>query len=197
MVGLSLVISWFVAVLFTPWMGYHLLPTPKVASRTIPMAAGSTPPFRKLVVWCVTWRKTTIAITALAFVASMGAFSLVQKQFFPTANRPELIVDLKLAQGASWAATDAEVRSSRSGWARTPTSPSTPSYVGAGSPRFYLPTVPELTNANFGQVIVMTKDLDARERVVADARQAVRGRTSRRCAPACSACRTARRSPIP
>jgi multidrug efflux pump len=50
--------------------------------------------FRRLVVWCVTWRKTTIAITALAFVASMGAFTLAQKQFFPTANRPELIVDM-------------------------------------------------------------------------------------------------------
>ncbi len=49
--------------------------------------------------WCVTWRKTTIAITALAFVAAMGAFTLVQKQFFPTANRPELIVDLKAGPG--------------------------------------------------------------------------------------------------
>ena len=57
--------------------------------------------------------------------------------------------------------------------ARTTTSPSTPSYVGAGTPRFYLPTVPELTNANFGQVIVMTKDLDARERVVAELDTAV------------------------
>src|SRR5262249_46755020 len=57
-----------------------------------------------------TWRKTTIAVTALAFVAALGGFALVQKQFFPTANRPELIVDLRLAQGASWAATDREVK---------------------------------------------------------------------------------------
>ena len=108
-VGLSLVISWFVAVLFTPWMGYHLLPTPKV-HHADPYGGRMYTAFRKLVVWCVTWRKTTIAITAVAFVASLGAFTLVQKQFFPTANRPELIVDLKLAQGASWAATDREVR---------------------------------------------------------------------------------------
>src|SRR5204863_2133540 len=104
-VGLSLVISWFVAVLFTPWLGYRLLPEPK-AHHADPYQSRLYPLFRRLVVWCVTWRKTTIAITALAFVAAMAAFGLVQKQFFPTANRPELIVDLRLAEGASYAATD-------------------------------------------------------------------------------------------
>lgn len=166
-VGLSLIISWFVAVLFTPWMGYHLLPTPKVHHHD-PYGGRMYTAFRKLVVWCVTWRKTTIAITALAFVAAMGAFTLVQKQFFPTANRPELIVDMKLAQGASWAATDREVRRLEKWLGENQDVAFYTSYVGAGSPRFYLPTVPELSNANFGQVIVMTKDLAARERVVAD-----------------------------
>jgi len=166
-VGLSLVISWFVAVLFTPWMGYHLLPTPKVDHRD-PYAGRLYTAFRNLVVWCVTWRKTTIAITALAFVASIGAFTLVQKQFFPTANRPELIVDMKLAQGASWAATDREVRRLEKWLGENHDVAFYTSYIGAGSPRFYLPTVPELSNANFGQVIVMTKDLAARERVVAE-----------------------------
>jgi multidrug efflux pump len=166
-VGLSLVISWFVAVLFTPWMGYHLLPTPKVHHQD-PYGGRLYTAFRKLVVWCVTWRWTTIGITALAFVAAMGAFTLVQKQFFPTANRPELIVDLKLAQGASWAATDREVRRLEKWLGENHDVAFYTSYVGAGSPRFYLPTVPELSNANFGQVIVMTKDLAARERVVAE-----------------------------
>jgi len=104
-VGLSLVISWFVAVLFTPWLGYRLLPQPKVAGHHDPYQGRLYSVFRRLVTWCITWRKTTIAITALAFVAAMASFGLVQKQFFPTANRPELIVDLRLAQGASacWA----------------------------------------------------------------------------------------------
>ncbi|MPZ31162.1 MAG: AcrB/AcrD/AcrF family protein [Rhodospirillales bacterium] len=184
-VGLSLIISWFVAVLFTPWMGYHLLPTPKVHHHD-PYGGRLYTAFRKLVVWCVTWRKTTIAITALAFVASLGAFTLVQKQFFPTANRPELIVDLKLAQGASWAATDREVRRLEKWLGENHDVAFYTSYVGAGSPRFYLPTVPELSNANFGQVIVMTKDLKARERVVTDLSQlfahgfeAVRARVQR------------------
>ncbi|MFN4014590.1 MAG: efflux RND transporter permease subunit [Reyranella sp.] len=165
-VGLSLIISWFVAVLFTPWMGYHLLPTPKVQHHD-PYNGRLYRLFRKVVVWCVTWRKTTIAITALAFVGSLAAFGLVSKQFFPTANRPELIVDLKLAQGASWAATDGEVRKLESWLGNSADVASYTAYVGAGSPRFYLPTVPELANANFGQVIVMTRDLAARERVVA------------------------------
>ena len=194
-VGLSLVISWFVAVLFTPWMGYHLLPTPKVHHHD-PYGGRLYTAFRKLVVWCVTWRKTTIAITALAFVASLGAFTLVQKQFFPTANRPELIVDLKLAQGASWAATDREVRRLEKWLGENHDVAFYTSYVGAGSPRFYLPTVPELSNANFGQVIVMTKDLDARERVRRRSEPAVRQRLRGGARRACSACRTARRSAI-
>src|SRR5262249_24240376 len=164
-VGLSLIISWFVAVLFTPWMGYHLLPQPKVHHRD-PYAGRLYQAFRRLVVWCVTWRKTTIAFTALAFVGAMRAFTLVQKQFFPTANRAELIVDLRLAQGASWAAADKEVAKLEKWLGQDGDVAYYTSYIGAGSPRFYLPTVPELQNANFAQVIVMTKDLVARERVV-------------------------------
>ncbi|MBV8188784.1 MAG: efflux RND transporter permease subunit, partial [Alphaproteobacteria bacterium] len=107
-VGLSLIISWFVAVLFTPWLGFRMLPQPK-EQHSDPYQGRLYRMFRGVVEWCVRRRKTTIAVTALAFVAAMMAFGLVQKQFFPTANRPELIVDLRLAQGASFAATDKEV----------------------------------------------------------------------------------------
>src|SRR6478735_6683881 len=166
-VGLSLVISWFVAVLFTPWIGYRLLPTPKAGAHHDPYDGRLYAAFRALVTWCITWRKTTIGVTALAFVGAMASFGLVQKQFFPTANRPELIVDLRLAQGASYGATDIEVKKLEKWLAQSPDVAHYTSYIGAGSPRFYLPTVPELTNSNFGQVIVLTKDLEARERVVA------------------------------
>ena len=165
-VGLSLIISWFVAVLFTPWLGYHLLPTPKGVHHDAYSGRFYTM-FRRLVTWCVTWRWTTIAVTAASFVVAMAAFGLVQKQFFPTANRPELIVDLRLAQGTSYAATNAEVSRLEKWLSANADVAHYTAYVGAGSPRFYLPTVPELTNANFGQIIVMTKGLDERERVVA------------------------------
>ncbi|CAN5470284.1 efflux RND transporter permease subunit [soil metagenome] len=166
-VGLSLVISWFVAVLFTPWIGYRLLPTPKAGAHHDPYGGRVYSMFRAAVTWCLTWRWVTIGVTALAFVGAMASFGLVQKQFFPTANRPELIVDLRLAQGASYAATNAEVKKLEGWLAENPDISRYTSYIGAGSPRFYLPTVPELTNSNFGQVIVMTRDLEARERVVA------------------------------
>jgi multidrug efflux pump len=165
-VGISLIVSWFVAVLFTPWLGYRLLPEPKV-HHADPYQGRLYTLFRRVVVWCVTWRKTTIAITALAFLGAMGLFGLVQKQFFPTSNRPELIVDMRLAQGASFAATDAEVKKLERLLGADPDVSHYTAYVGAGSPRFYLPTVPELANASFGQVIVMTRDLEARERVLA------------------------------
>ena len=184
-VGLSLIVSWFVAVLFTPWLGFRLLPQPK-AQHADPYDGRLYTLFRRLVVWCVSWRKTTIAITAIAFVVAMAAFGLVQKQFFPTANRPELIVDLRLAQGTSYAATDAEVAKLERWLGNNPDVEHYTSYIGSGSPRFYLPTVPELTNANFGQVIVMTRNLEARERVVTELGQlfdedfeTVRGRVQR------------------
>ena len=184
-VGISLIVSWFVAVLFTPWLGYRLLPQPK-AQHADPYQGRLYTLFRRVLVWCVTWRKTTIAVTALAFLGSMGLMGLVQKQFFPTSNRPELIVDMRLAQGASFAATDAEVKKLEHLLGANPDVSHYTAYVGAGSPRFYLPTVPELANASFGQIIVMTKDLDARERVLAALDrafagdfEAVRGRVQR------------------
>ena len=185
-VGLSLVISWFVAVLFTPWLGYRLLPQPKTGGHHDPYGGRLYSAFRKMVEWCLTWRKTTIAVTVLAFVAAMAAFGLVQKQFFPTANRPELIIDLRLAQGASYAATDAEVKKLEHWLASNGDVAFYTSYIGAGSPRFYLPTVPELQNSNFGQVVVMTHGIEAREKVVAELDQlfkehfeAVRARVQR------------------
>jgi multidrug efflux pump len=139
-----------------------------------------------MVEWCLTWRKTTITVTVLAFVAAMASFGLVQKQFFPTANRPELIIDLRLAQGASYAATDAEVKKLEKWLASNGDVAFYTAYIGAGSPRFYLPTVPELQNSNFGQMIVMTRGIEAREKVVAELDQlfkehfeAVRARVQR------------------
>src|SRR5258707_4873401 len=121
-----------------------------------------------MVEWCLTWRKPTITVTVLAFVAAMASFGLVQKQFFPTANRPELIIDLRLAQGSSYAATDAEVKKLEKWLASNGDVAFYTSYVGAGSPRFYLPTVPELPTSNFGHGIVMTPGIDAPHPVVTD-----------------------------
>src|SRR4029079_445451 len=143
---------------------------PKAGSHHDPYGGQLYSAFRKMVEWCLTWRKTTSTVTVRAFVAAMASFGLVQKQFFPTANRPELIVDLRLAQGASYAATDAEVKKFEKWLASNGDVAFYTSYIGAGSPRFYLPTVPELKNSNFVQVIVMARHIEGAERRVAEAR---------------------------
>ncbi|HEX2889396.1 efflux RND transporter permease subunit, partial [Vineibacter terrae] len=122
--------------------------------------------FRRVVAWCIGHRWITIGVTGAAFVGALFAFQLVQKQFFPLAARPELIIDLKLAQQSSYAATDGEVRRFEDWLARNDKVSTYVSYIGAGSPRFYLPTVPELRNSNFGQVVVVTKGIEAREALI-------------------------------
>jgi multidrug efflux pump len=167
-VGLSLVVSWFVAVLFTPYIGFKILPQPKPGAHHDPYDRHIYRVFRRIVEWCVQHRWITIGITVACFVAAMAGFGLVQKQFFPAANRPELIVDLRLSQGSSFDATRREVKRLETWLAQDPNVAHFASYVGAGSPRFYLPTVPELRNANFGQVVVMSRGLKEREALYAE-----------------------------
>src|SRR5258708_38932928 len=105
--------------------------------------------------------------TVLAFVMSVLAFRFVQQQFFPAASRPELIVDLRLTEGSSVIATEAQVKKLEK-FLLTDASvkdriDNFVSYVGSGSPRFYLPFDQQLVNANFGQFIVTTKNTEDRE----------------------------------
>ncbi len=168
--AIALVVSWFVAVIFTPFIGYRLLPTPK------PNADGHHDPysrplyraFRRVVTWCLDHRWIVIGVTVASFAGSLFAFQFVQKQFFPTANRPELIIDLRLAEQSSYAATEAEVKRLEAWLARNGNVVNYVAYVGGGSPRFYLPTIPELKNPAFGQFVVMTKGVDEREKLVAE-----------------------------
>jgi multidrug efflux pump len=168
--AIALVVSWFVAVLFTPLIGYRLLPAHRAAH---PAKEAHDPydtrlyrAFRRVVAWCLTYRWLTIGTTAAVFAASLFAFQFVQKQFFPLANRPELIVDLRLAQQSSYEATDAEVRRFEEWLAGNDKVATYAAYIGAGSPRFYLPTVPELRNSNFGQVVIVTKGIEEREALI-------------------------------
>jgi len=164
--AIALVVSWFVAVLFTPLIGYKLLPAREKEVHHDPYDKRVYRAFRHVVAWCLHHRWFTIGTTVVAFVGALFAFQFVQKQFFPLANRPELIIDLKLAQQSSYAATDAEVRRFEDWLARNDKVATYVSYIGAGSPRFYLPTIPELRNSNFGQVVLVAKDIDAREALV-------------------------------
>ncbi|WP_245593493.1 efflux RND transporter permease subunit [Azospirillum halopraeferens] len=169
-VGIALLLSWIVAVVFTPYLGYVLLPVPRRA------AAGHHDVYdtrfyrllRAAVTVCVRRRRITIGVTVAAFVASLVGFGLVQQQFFPSASRPELLVDIRLAEGSSFAATEAEVARMETLLADHEGVAYWTAYTGAGAPRFYLPLDQQLPTANFAQFVVMTRDLEARERVMAD-----------------------------
>jgi multidrug efflux pump len=169
--AIALLVSWVVSVLFVPYLGYKLLPEFRKAGAHADHAAVYAKPFyrrfRALVQWCVEHRWTVIGATAAVFLASVVGFRFVQQQFFPSASRPELIVDLRLAEGASLNATEAQVKRLEKVLMAEPVLrdniASFVSYVGTGSPRFYLPFDQQLANANFGQFIVNTKNNEARE----------------------------------
>jgi multidrug efflux pump len=169
----ALLVSWFVSVVFVPYLGYKLLPDfKKAGTHADPQAAYRGPfyaRFRKLVTWCVQNRWKVIGATAALFVIAVIAFRFVQQQFFPAASRPELIVDLRLAEGASVPATEEQVKKLEKILMSEPELrdriDNFVSYVGSGSPRFYLPFDQQLVNANFGQFIINTKSNPDREAV--------------------------------
>jgi len=169
-VGLSLLLSWVVAVIFTPYLGFILLPKPKhVHHHGEELDIYNTRGYRILrraVEVCVRARWVTIGVTVAAFFASLVGFGFVQQQFFPSASRPELLVDIRLAEGSSFEATAAEVRRMEEILSNDPNVDYWAAYTGGGSPRFYLPLDQQLQNSNFAQFMVMTKGLEEREHVL-------------------------------
>ncbi len=165
-VGLALIISWLVAVLFVPFLGYRLLPSCKNNSAHAQNDIYQKPVynfFRSIVTWCVTWRKTVIIVTLILFSVSIYSFQFVENQFFPNSNRNELIVDLWLPQGSSFLATEAEAKKLEQLLDEESHIINYVSYLGGGSPRFYLPLNQKLRYNNLAQFVIMAKDIEARE----------------------------------
>jgi multidrug efflux pump len=176
-VGLALIASWIVAVLFTPYLGLKLLPNlAKLGARENPDAIYDTRVYRALrrvIGWCLRWRKTVVAFTALLFVGSIAGFALVQQQFFPTSTRSELFFEMRLPEGTAIGVTDASAKRAERLLAGDPDIVTYTTYVGQGSPRFWLGLNPVLPNPNFAQIVIVTKDLAARERVKARLERAI------------------------
>lgn len=193
--AISLMISWFAAVVIVPYLGYHLLPDyahkPKPSKIMIWLKAklgfadGADDnhhhdiyntkfyrAFRHLVTLCVRYRKTVLAITLAMFVLSIVGFGKLQQQFFPDSTRRELMVDLRLAEGASYYATDAEVKKLETwlhAWnEKNKGIDNFVVYVGSGSPRFYLPLDIQLAHQGFAQFVVLSNNLAAREALRSD-----------------------------
>ncbi|NUS60894.1 MAG: efflux RND transporter permease subunit [Lysobacter sp.] len=171
-VGIALILSWLVAVLFTPYLGYKLLPEHKKGAHAhdhaIDTHRGFYGLFRRLLEACLQRRGLVLGWTAAMFVGALALFQTVPQQFFPASSRPELMVDLWLPEAASIAATEGAVTRLEDKLRKDPDVEAVTGYVGMGSPRFYLPLDVQLPNTNFGQVMVMTKDgEEGRERVYA------------------------------
>lgn len=187
-VVIALLVSWVVAVIFTPYIGYKILP--KFShGHDDETHVYQTPFYQKLRVWvglCVQYRKTVIAATAAVFVVSVICFKFVEKQFFPDSNRAELLVDLTLHNAASVEATRTVALAFEKTLEGDEDIVNYTTYVGVGSSRFYLSLNQKLPNSNFSQIVIMTNGPQARERVrarlmaVLDEKfPQVRGRVSR------------------
>ncbi|MEQ1555208.1 MAG: efflux RND transporter permease subunit, partial [Gallionella sp.] len=172
-VTIALLVSWLVAVIFTPYLGYKLLDANALIAKAQKHGEDiyNTPfyrRFRALLEGCLRHRWKVIIGTVIIFVLSMLLFGkFVQKQFFPSASRLELMVDVWLPQGASLKATEAEVKRIEQIVAKDDGIASFSSYVGNGAPRFFLSLDQQLFADNFGQFVLVTKDLNAREAVKA------------------------------
>ncbi|MFZ6780444.1 efflux RND transporter permease subunit [Undibacterium sp. Ji83W] len=168
-VGISLLLSWIVAVIFTPYIGYKLLKENAHASHdeNAIYQRGFYAKFRWFVNFCLVRRHWVIGITLAVFAASLVLFKAVPQQFFPASDRPELMVDLWMPKAATFEASQSEVRELEKLLKDDADIVAVTSFVGNGAPRFYLPLDAQTPNINLGEMMVMTKGGEARERAVA------------------------------
>jgi multidrug efflux pump len=176
-VGLALIASWFVAVVFTPYLGLKLLPDlAKHGAHENPDAIYDTRIYRALrrvIDFCLDWRKSVLIVTVLLFAGSLAGFRFVQQQFFPTSTRTELFLEMRMPEGTAIGATDAVARKAEALLTGDNDIATYTTYVGQGTPRFWLGLNPVLPNPNFAQIVIVTKDLGGRERVKARLEQAI------------------------
>jgi multidrug efflux pump len=163
---IALVLSWIVAVFFVPYLGVKLLKAkPHVGPAHEVFDGPFYDRFRATVDWCVQHRWITIGATVLSFVLGVVGMGQVQQQFFPDSSRPEIMVDLWLPEGSSISANDAVARRVEARLGGEPGVQSVSTWVGSGVPRFYLPLDQIFPQTNVSQMIVLSQDLQARERL--------------------------------
>ena len=176
-VAIALLASWLVAVVFTPYIGVKLLPEFR---RPHPgddvHAIYDTRLYRllrRVVEWCVE-RRVTVVLTTVAILAlSIVAFGRVQQQFFPLSERVELFFQLRLPAGSTIGATQASIEKAETLLRQDPDIATYTAYVGRGSPRFWLGLNPQLPDEAFAEIVIVSKNVDARERVKSRLEKAV------------------------
>lgn len=162
-VSIALIVSWFVAVLFTPLIGMALLKKPDASA--VEREGPVLRVFRTLLVAAMRAKWVTLGVTLACFVMALLATPLVPRQFFPASDRPELVIDLSLRQNASIYASQAVVEKFDKILQADPDVASWSAYVGRGAIRFYLPLNVQLAHDFFSQYVVIAKDVAARDRL--------------------------------
>lgn len=164
-VGFALIVSWVVAVVFTPYLGVKMLPAFK------PVEGGhhaiyNTPNYRRLrslIVIAVRHKYLTCGVVAIVMAVSVVGMGAVKQQFFPTSDRPEVLVEVRLPEGSSIETTTAAVKKLETWLQRQPEAKIVTSYIGQGAPRFFFAMAPELPDPAFAKIVILTPDASARE----------------------------------
>jgi multidrug efflux pump len=162
-VAIALIASWFVAVIFAPILGAVILKPPRTRQSTEPGWVFRT--YRRFLTLAIRVRWLTIALTLALFVASFLTLPLIPRQFFPSSDRPELLVDLTLPQNASIYASESLAERFDTTLKDDPDVAHWSTYVGRGAIRFYLPLNVQLPNSFFSQAVIVAKDVAARKRL--------------------------------
>jgi multidrug efflux pump len=175
-VAIALIASWFVAVIFTPYIGVKLLPNIAVHHNHDPHAIYETRLYRTLrrvIQWCVDHRVKVVIATVGVFALAIVAFGHVQQQFFPLSERPELFLQLRLPEGTAIGVTQQAVEKAEKMLKDDKDISTYTAYVGQGSPRFWLGLNPQLPDESFAEIVIVAKDVEARERIKARLERAV------------------------
>jgi multidrug efflux pump subunit AcrB len=166
----ALLLSWLVAVIFTPYLGVKLLPRIEEHG-SLESSLYQRPVYRSLrslITGCGRYRKSVVVLTLVMLLAAIvGMATKVQKQFFPSSDRPEVLIGVYLPQGSAIEQTEATVRRIEKILAKLPEVRSLSSYIGAGAPRFFISANPEQPDPAFAKIIAIGKDATERNRIMA------------------------------
>jgi multidrug efflux pump len=162
-VSIALIVSWFVAVVFAPLLGVAILKPPPPRKNDEPGRVFRI--YRGFLIWAMRAKWVTIAVSLALFVASFLALPLIPRQFFPSSDRPELLVDISLPQNASIYASETAAKRFDAFLKGDADVARWSTYVGRGAIRFYLPLNVQLPNDFFTQAVIVAKNVPARERL--------------------------------
>jgi len=164
-VGIALIASWVVAVVFTPYLGVKMLPEIKTLSggHTTIYDTPRYNRFRRLIAHVIARKWLVAATVIIIFTVAILGMGLVKKQFFPTSDRPEVLIEVQMPYGTSIEQTSKTTAKIEEWLKKQKEAKIVTSYIGQGSPRFYLAMAPELPDPSFAKIVVLTESQDARD----------------------------------